>query len=280
MQSEKLYSLLEEDFELKKCKDKWSQMNFNEFISPNFKNRYMGLVLDNTNIVNKVYTAVFPSEKVIKEILIKEEKNVLLFTHHPMVWDIRKTKTYNDIEVKYLKLFKKNSISLYTLHMPLDRVSEYSVNTNLCKALGLKKIGEFFKYHDLMVGIIGKTSITKIKDFVKHCSDVLRHEVKLYSYGEERIRKGKVAIIGGSGNLTSVYKELEKLHINTYLTGVTALTKRSENPHYFAKQKRINVIGCTHYSSEKFACIKMCDYFKKIGLKSEFIEDNPILDDL
>ncbi|MEM0372684.1 MAG: hypothetical protein QXO69_02485 [archaeon] len=33
------------------------------------------------------------------------------------------------------------------------------------------------------------------------------------------------------------------------------------------------MIGATHYSTEKFSMIKMTEYFKKLGLKSEFVED-------
>ena len=42
----------------------------------------------------------------------------------------------------------------------------------------------------------------------------------------------------------------------------------------------INVLGGTHYSTEKFACISMVDYFKKIGLSSNFIEDKPVMKDM
>ena len=36
----------------------------------------------------------------------------------------------------------------------------------------------------------------------------------------------------------------------------------------------------THYSTEKFACIALCDYFEELGLNCEFIEDNPVLEDI
>jgi hypothetical protein len=41
------------------------------------------------------------------------------------------------------------------------------------------------------------------------------------------------------------------------------------------------LLGGTHYSTEKFACQAMCDYFGKIGIIStEFILDTPMLEDL
>ena len=50
--------------------------------------------------------------------------------------------------------------------------------------------------------------------------------------------------------------------------------------HEFEKENKINIIGGTHYSTEKFACIALSEYFEKIGLTCEFIEDHPILEDI
>ena len=55
---------------------------------------------------------------------------------------------------------------------------------------------------------------------------------------------------------------------------------RSAATHELEKNSRINVIGGTHYSSEKFACIEMCKYFNKLGLEAEFIEDEPCFEDM
>jgi hypothetical protein len=58
------------------------------------------------------------------------------------------------------------------------------------------------------------------------------------------------------------------------------LNDHSRAAHEFAQAKKINILGGTHHSMEKFACIAMCDYFKKLGLSCEFIEDIPVLEDL
>ncbi|HDZ19019.1 MAG TPA: hypothetical protein ENH75_12040, partial [archaeon] len=80
MRAEKLYIQLDIDFELDSCKDDWAAMDYNEFISENFKNRYMGILLDNSVEIDSVYTAVFPSNKVLNEILELNKENILLFT--------------------------------------------------------------------------------------------------------------------------------------------------------------------------------------------------------
>ena len=60
MDSRSLYRRLELDFNLKDMKDDWSFMSLdNDFIFPEFKSRYMGLVADNTEHIRKVYM-VYP----------------------------------------------------------------------------------------------------------------------------------------------------------------------------------------------------------------------------
>jgi hypothetical protein len=50
--------------------------------------------------------------------------------------------------------------------------------------------------------------------------------------------------------------------------------------HKFAEDNRINILGGTHYPTEKYACKAICEYFMRLGLPSEFIEDKPVLEDL
>ena len=48
----------------------------------------------------------------------------------------------------------------------------------------------------------------------------------------------------------------------------------------FKENYILNLIGGTHYSSEKFACMAVCEYFSKLGLQAEFVEDIPCFEDL
>jgi hypothetical protein len=47
-----------------------------------------------------------------------------------------------------------------------------------------------------------------------------------------------------------------------------------------AKRGRVNVMGATHYSTEKYACVAMVDYFHKLGLDAEFVAGPPCRADL
>ena len=280
MDGKTLYKKLDEDFELDQCRDDWSRMDFNEYVSENFKQRYMGILLDNSQEINSVYTAVFPSDHILNKILKHSKEGVLLITHHPMVWDIRSPQVFLDINPKLLPKLKQQNISIYTIHVPLDKNGEYSTTTSLAKALEIVPEGEFYEYFGVKVGIYGKTDLKTPEELAHKFSNIVGHETKLWKYGSNEIKDHNVAVIAGGGNEIDIIQEIVDLGINTYVTGITALNDYSQNVHEFEKEKRINVIGGTHYSTEKFACIALCKYFQKLGLSCEFIEDQPALEDL
>ena len=89
MDAKTLYSQLEKDFITPNLSDDWARYmeSISEYLTDEFKSRSMGLVCDNTDVINKVYTAVFPSDHVMRYILNTDETHLLLFVHHPSIWD-------------------------------------------------------------------------------------------------------------------------------------------------------------------------------------------------
>lgn len=280
MKAKALYKRLDTDFELDRCKDDWSHMDFNEYISVNFKKRYMGLLVDNTKEIDFVYTAVFPSDLVLNKIIEEEKENILLVTHHPMVWDIRKPSVFQDINPKLHPKLKQQKISIYTMHVPLDKGGKFSTSTNLAKALDITIEGEFYEYFGVKVGVYGKTDLNKPELLAGRLKSVVGHKTKLWKYGSDEIFNRKVAVVGGGGNNIEGIEEIIELGINTYVTGVTVLNDFSKEVHEFEKEKGLNLIGGTHYSTEKFACKALCKYFEELDLNCEFIEDQPVLEDI
>ena len=281
MDAKELYQKLDDDFELDLCKDDWSSMDYNEYISDNFRKRYMGVLLDNSISIKSVCTAVFPSDLVLDKLLKSGKKEVLLVTHHPMIWDIRKApQIFTDINPKFLPILKERQISIYTIHVPLDKNGKYSTTTNLAKALEIAPEGEFYEYFGVKVGIYGKTELKTPEELAEKLRAVVGHKVKLWKYGSNEINDNYVALVAGGGNEVEIVQEIIDLRINTYITGITLLNEYSRPTHDFEKNYKINLIGGTHYSTEKFACIALCDYFKKVKLPCKFIEDIPVLDDL
>jgi len=283
MKATRLYQQLEKDFINPKMRDEWAQymVSVADFLSENFKKRSMGLVCDFTIEINKVYTAVFPSREVIQRILSDEVQEAMLFVHHPAIWDIRKApEVFRQMDRDLLQRFRDRKISIYNLHVPLDNFGEYSTSVTLAKALGIKPEKSFASYFGSMCGVFGKTDIATVQDLREKFQEAVGHKVSLYNYGDKEIKNSTVAVVAGGGNSVDILKDIARAGVNTFITGITVKNKHSQKAHDFAEKHKINLLGGTHYSTEKFACISMVDYFEKLGLPSEFIEGKPVMEDL
>ncbi|MBU4293648.1 MAG: Nif3-like dinuclear metal center hexameric protein [Actinobacteria bacterium] len=282
MKATQLYKKLEKDFITPEMSDEWAEyMNsVADFISENFKKRSMGLVCDFATEINKVYTAVFPSREVMQKIIDDGTQNAMLFVHHPSIWDIRKApEVFQQIDKELLQQFKERRISIYNLHVPLDNYGEYSTSVTLAKALGIKPEKPFAPYFGALAGVFGKTNSATIQDLKNKFQEAVGHGVSFYNYGENNITEGTVAVVAGGG-LDETIEEIAQNKVNVLVTGITVKNDHSKKAHEFAEKHRINILGGTHYSTERFACISMVDYFKKNGLPSEFIKDIPGLEDM
>ena len=284
MKAIELYRKLDKDFDIANLKDDWSFMKFNEYIAPSFKEYYMGIVLDNTPEVKKVYTAVFPDNKILERLIHTEQTDILLFAHHAMGYNPNiKGFPFYDIPEEYLSKLKKQRISFYVLHAPLDKNGYYSTSVNLAKNLRLKITDEFCKYDGIKVGVLCKTEIKTTNELTNYVKSIVGHDVKLRKYGDDIINKCKVAVAAGGGSYGFVAKELSELGINMYIIGCTRKDRLFEPTiefHRIAKESGISVLGATHYTTEKYACIEMVRYFIEQEVPAEFLEGSFYLEDL
>jgi len=281
MEAKKLYEKLDKDFITPELKDERIQdmWEINTYLTESFKQKEMGLVCDFTNEINQVFTAVFPSKKVMEEILQRWAKNAMLFLHHPMIWDIRQRPIFQNMDTQLLANFKKNNISIYALHVPLDNFGKYSTSATLADQLYITEKTAFGEYFGGLTGVIGTPkvkTIGELKDIFEHA---VGHKVWIYTYGDTVIKNQKVAISAG-GWLTEYMQTIADLWINTFVTGISSKNSHSEGAHDIAKKYGINILWWTHYSTEKFTCQKMVGYFEEQGIPTKFIDDEPIVEDM
>ena len=281
-----LYSRMEKDFVVPGITEDWyddteNMSVFDEFICENFKQRSLGLLCDFAEDINKVYTAVFPSDKVLTKILSDDVTDAMIFLHHPLVWEISGPgNAFHPINVELLKRLQKNSISLFNFHLPLDNFGEYATTKTLADALDIKIEKPYNMHNGAVCGIIGVTDCKNVHELNEKYSQVLGHRTKLYQYGEAEIVDGRVSLCAGGGNDISIVKDLIEADVHVHITGLSIENPYTTESHRLEKEHGINLLGGTHYSSEKFACMAICKYFNKLGLQSEFAEDVPCLEDL
>jgi putative NIF3 family GTP cyclohydrolase 1 type 2 len=280
MEAKRLIESLNKEFELDKLQEgEWSTFDLGDYATESFRKNWMGLVLDNSEEIHKVYTAVFPSAKALDHLISLDVTDALLFTHHPMVWTPEiEGVPFENMPAKYLDQLKKRRISYYAIHVPLDRNGPYSTTASLARALEIETEREFFEYFGSMVGIIGKTECKTIIELSEKLKVLVGHPLKTWSYGNPKISNQRVALVAGGGNDPDVAQEVADSDVNTYITGITKKNPTWEPGlifHEICKKNRINVIAATHYSTEKFACIAVQKFFDSLGVPSEFIEDEP-----
>ncbi|HAK43994.1 MAG TPA: hypothetical protein DCM59_16520 [Clostridium sp.] len=282
MRAIELYNHLERDFIFNGLSDDWARFmgEVENYLSINFKVRSMGLVCDFADEINKVYTAVFPTEEIMKKIIDNGVTDTMLFLHHPSIWDIRRAKPFYQMNKALLEKFKQNRISIYNLHVPLDNFSEYSTSKTLADALDIEIEKPFKEYCGSLSGVIGKTKCKTVEELHSKFSEVLGHDTELYLYGDNHIGNGKVAIVAGGGNNKDTVYEMIENNVNVLITGISVNNESYSEVHELEQKSCINVLGGTHYSTEKFACQKMCDYFEKLGITSTFIEGKPVYEDM
>jgi putative NIF3 family GTP cyclohydrolase 1 type 2 len=277
MEAKKVYARLDSDFIKPGMTDDWAQHmgDVADFLSDNFKQCSMGVVCDNAQEIKRAYSAVFPTPEVMKKVL-KGGQDSLLFVHHPSIWDITKApNVFYQMDRELLTKFRENRISIYNLHTPLDNFGEYSTSVSLALVLGIKPNQAFAPYNGGLAGAFGRTSCKNVTELQKRFAAAVGHNVKLYGYGYPDVKNGIVAVVAGGGNSVDILEEIAGAGVNTFVTGITANNSHSADAHEYAKKHGINVLGGTHYSTEKFACMEMCKYFKKMKLPCKFIEGKP-----
>ncbi len=261
MKATQLYKQLENDFITPGMSDDWAQYmdSIADFLCDNFKNRSMGIVCDFATEINKVYTAVFPSTRVMKIILDDGIQDAMLFVHHPSIWDIRKApEVFQQMDRIFLQQFKDKRISIFNLHVPLDNFGEYSTSVTLAKALGIKPENAFAPYYGAMAGVFGKTTCATVQGLKIKLQEIFNHGVSLYNYGDNEIKDTTVAVIAGGGNDVDMLEEISKAGVNTFVTGIAVKNEHSSKAHAHAEKRGINILGGTHYSTEKWLLTRIC----------------------
>jgi putative NIF3 family GTP cyclohydrolase 1 type 2 len=284
MKSTDLYAQLEKDFIFPELHDEFAifMPDLHPYMTDSFKERSMGLVCDFTDEVKSVYTAVFPSDKVMTQIFAGEPRDAMLFLHHPSVWDYRgsEQQRWFQMDNKWAELCKECKVSIYAIHVPLDNFGLYSTSRTLADALGIEIIEPFAEYRGGLAGVIGKTACKTVSELSDVFTRTVGHRTSLYPYGNAEIIGGRVAVVAGGGNDMEILPAVTGKAVSTLITGITVENEISAAVHQYEKENRINLLGGTHYSTEKFACQKICAYFQKLGLPARFIEDLPVLEDL
>jgi len=187
----------------------------------------------------------------------------LLIVHHGIKWNkVRDGK----LTKKRENFLKKNKISLYCAHLPLDAHPKYGNNIILSNILNLKNIKKFSVYNGSKIGYSGefkkRATTNKIKNIM---NKKLKSKSKAFKFGKNQIKTiGIVSGSGGNGYLDAIEKKLD-----CFLTGEIKLSR-----FHLTKESKLNVIVAGHYATETVGVKALMPLLKeRFGVKTVFIEN-------
>lgn len=291
MELRSVVKILDEEFQISAVREDWSylfdrlfiQKSLSSFRTPQHNS---GLMIANSQEVQKIYTAFSPSRYVLEEIHMKGIVNSLLVVKHPFDWNgTRNAPGFIPFTERDYQLMEGMGISIYSLDMPLDLKKNTALVSSAyacAKAFKVKVEEEFGSREDnpsLFVGIIGRVQEKTLPALVKRLNAVLDYRVKLHTVTNDI---GRVALVPGQGFTPELVAEARERGATTYITGVITPTSSAYDKKNYARnfsqiQKLgLNVIGCSHYLTEKWVMQFSIPYFSGI-CKAEFIEDKEAL---
>jgi len=184
----------------------------------------------------------------------------LVVVHLGLFW--KGTKGAEILTKPKVKFLKKNKISVYAAHLPLDKHEKYGNNIILFKLLNVKPKEIFDE-----VGYLGYLKKTRsVSSIANELERKLDTRCKVWRFGKNKIKK--IAIVSGSGGLS--ISEAVKKKVDLFITG-----EISHGSYRLVKDVRLSVITAGHYKTETVGVKEVGKLLeRKFKLKTVFI-DNP-----
>ncbi len=283
MRLQELANKLDEEFDFPNSSEnllEWAISEDNErFIESGFLARKTGLMTLNSGEIEKVYTAVFVSENVVNS--VAEESKCLIITHHNFDYH-EDERGLVPIKAQLFRKLKETGNSIYVAHAPLDTHEVYGTSISLSELCGVKVEKLFFDYFGSPVGVIGHIDPRDLKVFAEHVKRCLARPYVTVVACSNVVEE--VAVVAGSGDLPELLQEVYDSGCDTLLTGTVEhrwsdpfVQEGNRKFHELNRTLRLNLIGGTHFATERPAMIKVTELIRCYGVDCSYCEDQELL---
>jgi len=189
----------------------------------------------------------------------------LVICHHGLSWgdSMARATGYN---FDHLEFLIQNKIALYACHLPLDAHPVLGNNAQIAKALKLKKVEPFLRYHGSLIGVKGElpkaVSLDAFVALVKKITG--RDSVTVFPFGKKTV---KTVCVGSGGGAHEIGQPIDA-GMDAYLSGEPAL-----NAYIRAEQGNINAVFAGHYATETFGVRALAAHIEKtFKIPAEFVD--------
>ena len=189
----------------------------------------------------------------------------LVICHHGLSWgdSLARVTGHNFEQLEFLI---QNKLALYACHLPLDAHPRLGNNAQIAKALNLKKVEPFLRYHGSEIGVKGEfPKPVELDDFVERVKKITgRDSVTVFPFGKTRV---KTVCIGSGGGAHEIGQPIDA-GMDVYLSGEPALSAYNRT-----EQGKINAVFAGHYATEVFGVRALAAYIEKtFKIQAEFVD--------
>lgn len=149
----------------------------------------------------------------------------------------------------------------------------------LCGIAIEKYFYDYYGAPTALIGHINKASFEVFSDFIQK---KLERPVLTLEKNKDYVEK--IAVVAGGGDLPDLLQQVYDYGCDTLLTGtvehrwaVPFIQEGNRQFHELNKKLKINLIGGSHYGTERPAMIKFTEYITQLGIECRYIEDNILL---
>jgi dinuclear metal center YbgI/SA1388 family protein len=171
----------------------------------------------------------------------KKQGANLIVVHHGISWG-DSLKYITGLNYARIKWLMQNNMSLYAVHLPLDKHPDFGNNVQLFKLLHLQNTRPFGNYEGQNIGFKGEfekeKTIDEIADFLE---EKLSTKCQVLKFGKVQLKSAAVISGGGGDEIPEAIID----DVDVFITG-----EITHSCYQRAKDGKLNIIAAGHYATE------------------------------
>ena len=251
-------------------------------VNPSFLERQTALMLEGNEEIQGVICAVFVTDAIMEQLSVR--RNCLLFTHHHFDYH-EDERGLEPIRREQLKKLLERGHSLYVAHASLDTHPVYGTSRALAALVGVRPEEDFFDYFSSPAGVIGKIRSVEFEAYAERVRAALGRPYVTRVNCSGTVTK--IAVVAGGGDMPEALEEAARAGCDTLVTGtveqrwnIPFAQDNNRRFHDLNSCLRLNLVGGTHYGTERPAMIAVARMFSRWEVPASFVEDRSLLDSL
>ncbi len=220
-----------------------------------------GLQVQNSGVVRRICCGVDASLEFFQE--AQRRGADLVVCHHGLSWG-DSLKRITDLNYRRIGFLIRHDMALYASHLPLDAHPTLGNNIGMARALGLRNLKPFGRYHGREIGLQGRLPRPEpLERFAALVKRAVANETQIMPFGRPVVRSVAMVVGGGAVGL----EEAARAGVDVPLSGEPDLNARN-----MAFDLEINAVFGGHYATECFGVRSLAALLARtFRVKADFV---------